>query len=172
MAGSATDSRLRDSLETAFSKGRGRCWAFVEEGQQFGLETAGTAAVSDAGTDVPLTAKQPFSSPSLLIQIDGRPWRRIGFSTQLACDDCGIEYPPPEPRLYSFNSPLGACPECEGFGNIIDLDMDLVVPDPGKSLREGAIAPWNIAGLRPRVGGTAGPGRRTTTPGRRAVSRA
>ena len=127
-AGSASDSRLRDSLETAFAKGRGRCYAFVE--------------ISD---DAPLTTLpsplSPHPSPHFLI--DGRPWRRIGFSTQLACEDCGIEYPAPEPRLYSFNSPLGACPECEGFGNVIGIDMDLVVPDPAKSLREGAIAPWN-----------------------------
>ena len=75
--------------------------------------------------------------------IDERPWRRMGFSTQLACEDCGIEYPTPEPRLFSFNSPLGACPECEGFGNVIGIDMELVVPDPSKSLGEGAIAPWN-----------------------------
>ena len=79
---------------------------------------------------------------------DARPWRRVGFSTQLACADCGIEYPPPEPRLYSFNSPLGACPTCEGFGNIIDTDMELVVPDPMKSLRDGAIAPWNTPAYR------------------------
>ncbi|OYV81513.1 MAG: excinuclease ABC subunit A, partial [Planctomycetia bacterium 21-64-5] len=69
--------------------------------------------------------------------------QRMGFSSRLACDDCGREYPTPEPRLYSFNSPLGACPTCEGFGNVVDIDMDLVVPDTGKSLREGAIAPWN-----------------------------
>ena len=55
----------------------------------------------------------------------------------------GIRYPEPEPRLFSFNSPLGACPECEGFGNVIDIDMDLVVPDPRKVDPEGAIAPWN-----------------------------
>ena len=55
----------------------------------------------------------------------------------------GSSIPTPEPRLYSFNSPLGACPECEGFGNVIDIDMDLVVPDRDKSIREGAIAPWN-----------------------------
>ncbi len=122
-AGGASESRLRDSLETAFHKGRGRCCAFIEE--------AGNSPLS------------PLPSPPSLLSIDGRPWRRIGFSEQLACEDCGIEYPPPEPRLYSFNSPLGACPECEGFGNVIGIDMDLVVPDPGKSLREGAIAPWN-----------------------------
>src|SRR5262249_7655140 len=45
--------------------------------------------------------------------------------------------------LYSFNSPLGACAECEGFGSIIDVDLDLVAPDKTKSLREGAIVPWN-----------------------------
>ena len=83
----------------------------------------------------PLT---PLSQPST-----AGPGGGSDFSTQLACEDCGIEYPPPEPRLYSFNSPLGACPECEGFGNVIGIDMELVVPDPGKSLREGAIAPWN-----------------------------
>ena len=55
--------------------------------------------------------------------------------------DCGLEYPQPEPRLFSFNSPLGACPTCEGFGNVVDIDMDLVVPDRQKSIREGAIAP-------------------------------
>ncbi len=77
------------------------------------------------------------------VTIDGRAWRRLAFSNTLACADCDIEYTTPEPRLFSFNSPLGACPHCEGFGNIIGVDMDLVVPDPSKSIREGAIAPWN-----------------------------
>lgn len=67
----------------------------------------------------------------------------MAFSNRFRCDQCGLEYPTPEPRLYSFNSPLGACPTCEGFGSVIDVDMDLVVPDPSKSLRGGAIAPWN-----------------------------
>ena len=89
----------------------------------------------------PLSPLPSPLSPSLLI--DGKPWRRIGFGSQLVCEDCGIEYPAPEPRLYSFNSPLGACPKCEGFGNVIGLDMELIVPDPDKSLREGAVAPWN-----------------------------
>src|SRR5262249_6987969 len=70
-------------------------------------------------------------------------WRRIAFSTALRCDQCGIDYPEPEPQLFNFNRPLGACPECEGFGNILVNDMDRVVPDPDKTIREGAIAPWN-----------------------------
>jgi excinuclease ABC subunit A len=118
--GSASDTRLRDSLETAFSKGAGRCGVFVED------ESSSSANDQRPATDGALPG-----------------WRRIGFSEQLTCEDCGLEYPPLEPRLFSFNSPLGACPECEGFGNVIGIDMELVVPDRRKSLREGAIAPWN-----------------------------
>ncbi|MBN1395130.1 MAG: excinuclease ABC subunit UvrA [Pirellulales bacterium] len=118
VVGRSDESRLRDSLETALAKGRGLCCAFIEE--------------TDATRSLGVSAT-----------VDSRPWRRINFSTRLACEDCGIEYPPPEPRLYSFNSPLGACPECEGFGNVIDIDLDLIVPDPNKSIRDGAIAPWN-----------------------------
>jgi len=105
-AGSVGNQRLRDSLETAFLKGGGTCYALM-------------------ATD------------------DGHDWRRVGFSTSLRCEQCGLEYPEPEPRLYDSNSPLGACPQCEGFGDIVDVDMDLVVPDPSKTVRDGAIAPWN-----------------------------
>jgi excinuclease ABC subunit A len=118
-AGSASPQRLRDSLETAFHKGRGKAHVFVDTPAEPGLP--GAAA----------------------FELDGAAWRQLAFSTELRCDACGRDYPLPEPRLYSFNSPLGACPGCEGFGNVIDLDMDLVVPDPAKSLKEGAIAPWN-----------------------------
>ena len=96
----------------------------------------------------------------------------MGFSTQLACEDCGIEYPLPEPRLYSFNSPLGACPECEGFGNVIDIDMDLVVPDPDKSLRDGAIAPWNTPAYAHELKELLALAARLRPAGRRAVPRA
>ena len=52
------------------------------------------------------------------------------FSERFECRQCGIPYEDPQPRLFSFNNPFGACPTCHGFGNIIELDMDLVVPDP------------------------------------------
>ncbi len=76
------------------------------------------------------------------MEIDGAGWQQYSFSDQLQCDACGIRVEEPTPKLFNFNSPLGACPTCEGFGDIVEVDMDLVVPDPAKSLREGAIAPW------------------------------
>ncbi len=115
VVGSTSAQRLLDSLETAFAAGAGRCWVWSE------TEADNPGAVF----------------------LDGRRWNPAGFSNSLRCEPCGIEYPLPDPRLFSFNSPLGACPRCEGFGNVVDVDMDLVVPDQGKSLRDGAIAPWN-----------------------------
>ena len=64
------------------------------------------------------------------------------FSEQFECKDCNIRYEVPEPRLFSFNNPFGACSRCQGFGNTIDLDLNLVIPDKGKTLADGAIAPW------------------------------
>ena len=65
------------------------------------------------------------------------------FSERFECRECGIPYELPQPRLFSFNNPFGACPVCHGFGNIIELDMDLVVPDPSKSITQNAIEPWS-----------------------------
>ena len=65
------------------------------------------------------------------------------FSERFDCRSCGITYEDPQPRLFSFNNPFGACPTCHGFGNIIELDMDLVVPDATKSIQQGAIEPWS-----------------------------
>jgi excinuclease ABC subunit A len=67
---------------------------------------------------------------------------RLTFNERFDCKKCGAVYQEPEPRLFSFNNPYGACPRCQGFGNTIDFDLDRVVPDKGKSLAEGAIEPW------------------------------
>jgi excinuclease ABC subunit A len=66
------------------------------------------------------------------------------FSNQLECASCRITYKEPVPNLFSFNSPLGACETCRGFGRTIDIDLDLVVPDPTLSIKDGAIKPWRI----------------------------
>jgi excinuclease ABC subunit A len=65
------------------------------------------------------------------------------FSEKMACPDCGVSYPEIAPRMFSFNSPHGACPECGGLGTQRVIDPRLVVPDPSKSIAEGALAPWN-----------------------------
>jgi excinuclease ABC subunit A len=69
--------------------------------------------------------------------------QRLVFSERFECRSCGLSYEQPQPRLFSFNNPFGACPTCHGFGNIIELDMDLVVPDAAKSINQGAIEPWS-----------------------------
>src|SRR6266699_1758836 len=67
---------------------------------------------------------------------------RLTFNERFECKNDGTLYQEPEPRLFSFNNPYGACPRCQGFGNTIDFDLNLVVPDPSKSLDDGAIEPW------------------------------
>jgi excinuclease ABC subunit A len=67
---------------------------------------------------------------------------RLVFSERFECKRCKIAFQPPEPSLFSFNNPYGACPRCQGFGNTIDFDLHLVIPDKNKSLAEGAVEPW------------------------------
>jgi len=77
------------------------------------------------------------------IQEPDRSPREEIFSERYACAACGISYPELEPRLFSFNSPAGACPECDGLGVRTVFDPALIVPDPNRSLQEGAIEPWS-----------------------------
>ena len=68
--------------------------------------------------------------------------RAHGFSERFECKNCDIRYEEPEARLFSFNNPFGACSRCQGFGNTIDLDMNLIVPDRNRSVGGGAVEPW------------------------------
>jgi excinuclease ABC subunit A len=70
------------------------------------------------------------------------PPERWVFNERFECKTCKITYQDPEPSLFSFNNPYGACPRCQGFGNTIDFDLDLVIPDKNKPLSEGAVEPW------------------------------
>ena len=80
---------------------------------------------------------------------DDQPAQQLRFSQRFECKHCNLRYEEPEPRLFSFNNPYGACARCQGFGNTIDFDLDLVIPDKTKSLGEGAIDPWNKPKYRP-----------------------
>lgn len=115
-------ARLRDSLETAFHLGHGTCFVLLEQ-------------------DTPDAARE--GERATTISIEGRTWLCRGFSRELRCVDCRLDYLELEPRLFSFNSPLGACAACEGDGVTSRIDPDLVIENPHKSLRDGAILPWS-----------------------------
>ena len=110
--GNAERARVMESLETALRMGRGRVSLHV---------------VNDA----------PSSSEEGPASVDR--WR---YSTDLHCADCDIHYRDPVPSLFSFNSPVGACETCRGFGRIIGIDYGLVIPDETKTLAGGAVKPW------------------------------
>jgi excinuclease ABC subunit A len=99
----------------------------VKEGMERRLADSLETALSHAEGIVKV---QVMEGPTLL------------FSEQFACIDCGISYPEIAPRMFSFNNPYGACPECTGLGSKMYFDPELVVPNPDLSIREGAIAPW------------------------------
>ncbi len=80
-----------------------------------------------------------------LVTVDVIDKEELVFSQKFACVDCGISFEEVTPRMFSFNNPYGACSACSGLGIKMEIDPDLVVPDPGKTLAEGAIAPWNKA---------------------------
>ncbi len=121
VSGDSDLKRVTESLETAMGEGEGQAIILSE--------------FDGASSAEPPTGR--------LISVDGRDWLHRRISDRRRCDRCDLDYPDPVPRLFNFNNPLGACPKCEGFGELIDNDMDLIVPDKSLSLAEGAIAPWN-----------------------------
>lgn len=88
-----------------------------------------------------IEAALKLSGDLVVIEIPGSP--DIVFSQSLACPDCGISIGELEPRLFSFNSPFGACPACNGLGVTMEIDPELVIPDKRKSISDGAIVPWS-----------------------------
>ncbi len=118
--------RLVDSLETCFREGHGQAVIEVSLPSPPGRGGEGDSAVT--------------SSPNALPGGEGKT--QLRFSERFECKYDGTVYATPEPRLFSFNNPYGACPTCQGFGNTIGLDLDLVIPNPGLTLSEGAIEPW------------------------------
>ncbi len=111
-------ARAIEAIETALRLGQGRVHVYPELPAQ------------RADTTVPAPASV---------------WR---FSADLHCPDCDIHYTEPTPAMFSFNSPLGACETCRGFGRVVAVDYGLVVPDESRTLREGAVRPWQTPSFR------------------------
>jgi excinuclease ABC subunit A len=98
-------------------------------------------------TDHPEGARLSVGAPKP--RDEGAERKRHRFSGAYECKSCHRQGKEPEPRLFSFNNPFGACPRCQGFGNTVDFDLNLVIPDKKLSLNEGAIDPWNRPKYRP-----------------------
>ena len=86
--------------------------------------------------------EQAFGFGQGKLDVRVMPGQHLAFSDSLECPNCRIPYRKPPSNLFSFNSPIGACETCRGFGRTIDIDLDLIIPDPRRSLRQGAIKPW------------------------------
>ncbi len=137
---SAGKTRVLEALEAALKIGQGKVNVYV----------AGEDGEAPAPTLPPLeieTGEIGDRPPSSERKKGGLPpvWR---YSSDLHCAECDIHYADPTPSLFSFNSPIGACDTCRGFGRVIGIDFGLTVPDEGKTLREGAVRPWQTASFR------------------------
>src|SRR5437867_5911141 len=144
-------ARLADSLETALRLADGIVQVeTVRAGDGDGSSTATQIGGSGGSGTVP-PVKQSRGSHNLLTADPAKQSRGshdlpslepMVFSERLACADCGISFPEVSPRMFSFNNPYGACPECGGIGTRFEIDPERVVPNPNRSLKAGALAPW------------------------------
>lgn len=129
-----SEPRVIESVEAAFDYGNGRClvlanneWPIDEiKGQQKNSQHRRVTSLA----------------------IDGKQWNLLGLCSRLECSNGCREFIEPRPALFSFNSPLGACPTCTGFGKVSSISFDHLVPDTTKTLREGAIVPWTTPAYR------------------------
>jgi excinuclease ABC subunit A len=119
--GTTEKPRVMDAIEAALRFGQGRLTAYPEK--------------SGSGPNFPTAEK---FGPDPIFR----------FSTALHCAECDIAYSEPTPAAFSFNSPIGACETCRGFGRVIGVDYGLVIPDEQKTLREGAIRPWQTPSFK------------------------
>lgn len=93
-----------------------------------------------------------FQAGNGKLEVIGEDGKRMSFNRSYSCNQCGRTFSEPEPLLFSFNSPVGACPTCQGFGRVIGIDWEKVIPDPQKSLKEKPFAPWNTPGYEDLYG--------------------
>ena len=136
-------SRIAEALEAALRVGQGKVNVYV-----IGEESIAVANLSDAAADQTSSSSQvsPTAGEEATAPLGAQPvWR---FSSDLHCADCDIHYQDPTPSLFSFNSPIGACETCRGFGRSIGIDFGLVIPDESKTLREGAVKPWQTPSFK------------------------
>lgn len=150
VVGQTAHERMVETLDTAVALG-GRAFVWVPDpaAENSGMQTARNS--SSRGDSDNKTSPEPTElpdSPSNNLP-NALPYRCLGqwgwryhFSEGWECDGCNQMFPLPTPALFSYNSPVGACPTCEGFGSVSQYDIRKIVPNTKKTLRQGAIAPW------------------------------
>jgi len=136
------ERRLTDSLETALKLADGVAEVQVVARESRGGDAPGTSSAEAPAAEGPAAEGPAAEGPAAAAP----PVETMIFSQHLACAVCGTSFEELAPRNFSFNSPYGACPLCDGLGTRYEVDPELVVPDPDRSLEDGAIAPW--AGAR------------------------
>src|SRR5262245_47927413 len=158
---SAASAALKETIQSLSRRGFRR---LLVDGQAVGLEDVDVAALAGRATIQVVVDRIQIDTEARARLTDSietayREGGGAAFALQLAADAasastlhlvsarferrrCNVTYEDPPPRLFSLTNPSGACPTCHGFGNVIELDMNLVVPDPTKSIRQGAIEPW------------------------------
>jgi excinuclease ABC subunit A len=130
-------SRLVDAIETGYR----------ESGEIRFLTVPRTPETSSSESAILSEARQRGVESSTVLP--SKVPQQYRFSAAFECTTCHRAYREPEPRLFSFNNPYGACPRCQGFGNTIDFDPNLIVPDKSKTLAQGAVVPWTTTKYRP-----------------------
>lgn len=116
----SAESRIAESIEQVFTLADGHCTILADSPKE----------------------------GATVITVDAKPWTVVRLSRQLACPDCDRRFGSPSPEMLNFQSPLGACPTCEGTGRVSGMSFDKVVPDEHRSLQDGAIQPWTTPAYR------------------------
>ena len=129
-------SRLTESIEAGLKTGKG----LITVSSELGMRNAESSKFGIGNAECGVKHQ---NTPSSTLRT---PRSELVFSELYACAKCGFSVQEISPRIFSFNSPYGACPSCDGLGTKLEIDPDLVVPDKNKSLREGAIEPWRRGG--------------------------
>ena len=150
-ASAATTGSIRTARSTS-SQRRSPCWIWISPSRCWILIDR-ISVSPDARLRIVDAIEQGYrESGEVLVETaprDGEEPQTFRFSQRFECKNCNIRYEEPEPRLFSFNNPFGACPRCQGFGNTIDFDLNLVIPNKALTLSEGAVEPWTKPKYKP-----------------------
>src|SRR3954468_2602673 len=140
-------TRIVDALETGYREAGETVFELAN--REAAARRAGEALGEEGANREAAGHREPAAMSVETTPSEGETPQQWRFSHRFECKTCHIKYEEPEPPLFSFNNPFGACPRCQGFGNTIDFDLNLVIPDVTKTLSKGAIEPFTKPKYRP-----------------------